>query len=100
MSPVTTDDGETVRLIETLPDPSPNPAQVLLDKEHTKEVEQVQQQFAPSLGKDRPLKTLFQHLCTGVSAPKVLAGKLKRTPRTIDSRLKRLRRKFFQFVKR
>ena len=99
MSPVTTDDGEDIRLIETLPDPSPTPAQVLLDKEHTAEVEQVQQQFAASLGKDRPLKTLFQHLCTGVSAPRVLAAKLKRTPRSIDSRLKRLRRKFQHFVK-
>jgi hypothetical protein len=45
MSPVTTDDGEDIRLIETIPDPSPNPAQILLHNEHTAEVDHIQNAF-------------------------------------------------------
>jgi hypothetical protein len=98
MSPVTTDDGEDIRLIETIPDPSPTPAQVLLDKEHAAVVDHRQNQFEASLAKDRPLKTLFRSFRRGLSTPRALARKLKTTTRAIDNLQKRLKRKWTRFV--
>jgi hypothetical protein len=81
MSPVTTDDGEDIRLIETIPDPSPNPAQILLHNEHTAEVDHIQNAFEASLAKDRPLMSLFASFRRRLTTPRALAWKLRRTRR-------------------
>jgi len=95
---VITDDDEAISIIETIPDPSPNPAETLLLAERAAEVEHRQNQFEATLAKDRPLKTLFASFRRGLSTPRVLARKLKTTTRAIDNLQKRLKRKWTQFV--
>jgi hypothetical protein len=98
LATVFTDDGESVRIVETIPDPSPNPAETFLHAERAAEVEHRQNQFEATLAKDRPLKTLFGSFRRGLSTPRALARKLKTTTRAIDNLQKRLKRKWTQFV--
>jgi hypothetical protein len=98
LAPVFIDDGEPVSIIETIPDPSPNPAQTLLQNEHTAEVNLRQDRFEASLTKDRPLKILFANLRRGFSAPRVLARKLKITTEAVHNLKKRLKRKWDRFA--
>jgi hypothetical protein len=99
-SPVLTDDGEPLGLLEALPAPDADPLEILLQKESAAELEQFKDRFSASLGKERGLMRAFECLCAGIWQPKALARKLKIQAHTIENLRKRLRRQLTALCQR
>ncbi|HWW00850.1 MAG TPA: hypothetical protein VNZ64_14230 [Candidatus Acidoferrum sp.] len=94
---VFTDDGEAVRLIDTLVSPDTNPLEDLLNHERRAEWELFQARFKSFLGRQRRLKRLFACYCAGLEKPVDLARRLKIKVQAVYNLQKALRRRLTQF---
>jgi hypothetical protein len=100
LAPFFTDDDDTIRIIETLPDPAPGPDRQLLLKESGIEVARFQTDFKHYLGKQRRLIRFFDFLCDDLGPRHVIAGKLKLSARRTTNLRHRLLRKLRAFFSR
>ena len=94
---VLTDDGEPVRLVDTLVAPDPTPLEHLIAHERDLERELFEARFNSFLGRERRLKKLFACYCAGLQKPLELARKLKTTVQTVYNLQKLLRRRLTRF---
>jgi hypothetical protein len=94
---VLTDDGEPVRLVDTLVAPEPTPLENLIARERDLERELFEARFNSFLGRERRLKKLFACYCAGIQKPLDLARKLKTTVQTVYNLQKLLRRRLTRF---
>ena len=94
---VLSDDGEPVRLVDTLVSPEPTPLDDLIDRELDLERERFESHFHSFLGRERRLKQLFACYCAGLKKPVELARKLKIKVQAVYNLQKLLRRRLTQF---
>jgi hypothetical protein len=92
-----TDDADWISPVDALPASSPNPLDILIQRETEAELDQLKSQFSAFLGRERGLKKLFHHLCAGERRPGTLARKLGVRIGTVKNLKKRLNRQLDAF---
>ena len=97
---LTTDDGEQISIVETIPSPEADPAQTLLDQEASARFDDFKHRFETFLGPEPRLRQLFRCFCNGITTPNSIAACLNLNCRTVDNLKQWLRRKATLFLHR
>jgi hypothetical protein len=93
LAPKILEDGESISPIDLIPDPSPSPANALIEKESLARFETAKAQFANSLQRQPELNTMFKLLCDGIEKPRTLSRRMKLPVCAIHNLRKQLRRR-------
>ena len=91
--------GDFINTLEFIPASDLQPDEALIQKESLIEYKKLKYRFQLFLEGNQNLLYLFALRCDGVTKPQLLASQLNLRVRTVENLQKRLRRKWFAFLK-
>jgi hypothetical protein len=100
LDPFTTDDGETISVINNIQAADPTPDEVIMAEEDAVELEERKRQVIDFLGEDKLLQQVFAFQCQGITRRADIARELQLPALTIKNAQKRLERRWLEFRKK